>query len=292
MYKLTLTQREVLMALVELYEKHKRMVKSKEVAELINKDEGTVRNIISGLKSIGLVESKTGPSGGYMPTLKAFELLKRPSAPGLGYVRVYKGDVELNLAVINLELLDLLNPEGARAVLRVTGDFSQVSVNDKLRIGPTPYSRVFLEGVVTHIDVVSGQISLYVTKLAAIPREYVGNIASHQLIILTPNQKLQEAAKIFYNNRIRGAPVMDKGRLVGVLTATDLARAIAEGRTDSLVKDYMTRETITIREDEDILKAIKLMNTHDIGRLIVVDSTGRVTGVITRTDILKRISGL
>ena len=75
-YRLTISQREVLEALIRLYEQKRRLIKSKEIAELINRDEGTVRNIILSLKSLGLVESKTGPSGGYMPTLKAYEVMK------------------------------------------------------------------------------------------------------------------------------------------------------------------------------------------------------------------------
>lgn len=52
------------------------MIKSKEVADVINKDEGTVRNIILSLKVLGLIDSKPGPNGGYMPTLKAYEVIK------------------------------------------------------------------------------------------------------------------------------------------------------------------------------------------------------------------------
>lgn len=292
MYKLSMSQREVLAALVELYERNKRMIKSKEVADLIKKDEGTVRNIIASLRSMGLVESKTGPSGGYIPTLKAFELLRRPTLPSYGYIRVYKDGKELDVAVIGLELIDLLSPEGSRAVIRVTGNISQINVGDTLRMGPTPYTRVLIEGEVTHVDFMSGQISLAIKKLAAVPKEYVGSIASKNLIVLDASMTLKEAAKVLYRNRIRGAPVMEKGKVVGIITTTDLARAIAEGKTEGLVRDYMRKNVVAIREDEDILDAIKLMDLHDIGRLLVTDAVGRPVGVITRTDILKRISGL
>lgn len=292
MYKLSMSQREVLAALVELYERNKRMIKSKEVADLIKKDEGTVRNIIASLRSMGLVESKTGPSGGYIPTLKAFELLRRPTLPSYGYIRVYKDGRELDVAVIGLELIDLLSPEGSRAVIRVTGNISQINVGDTLRMGPTPYTRVLIEGEVTHVDFMSGQISLAIKKLAAVPKEYVGSIASKNLIVLDASMTLREAARVLYRNRIRGAPVVEKGKVVGIITTTDLARAIAEGKTEGLVRDYMRKNVVAIREDEDILDAIKLMDLHDIGRLLVTDAVGRPVGVITRTDILKRISGL
>jgi len=79
MQNLSSTQREILLALVELYNRQKKMIKSKEVADMISKDEGTVRNIILSLKVLGLVDSKPGPNGGYLPTLKAYEFIKNPT---------------------------------------------------------------------------------------------------------------------------------------------------------------------------------------------------------------------
>jgi predicted transcriptional regulator len=72
----------------------------------------------------------------------------------------------------------------------------------------------------------------------------------------------------------------------------DIARAVAEGRLDARVEEYMKRDVITVREDQDILEAIRLMNQYRIGRLVVVDATGKLVGMVTRTDILRYISGL
>ncbi|HIP85923.1 MAG TPA: HTH domain-containing protein, partial [Pyrodictium sp.] len=103
-----MSQREILEALVRLYEKHRRLIKSKEIAEVTGRDEGTVRNIILSLKSLGLVESKTGPSGGYMPTLKAYEVLRGTitQIP----VKLKKDGRELDITVVGIELLDIFNP--------------------------------------------------------------------------------------------------------------------------------------------------------------------------------------
>jgi len=67
---------------------------------------------------------------------------------------------------------------------------------------------------------------------------------------------------------------------------------VAEGRLDARVEEYMKRDVITVREDQDILEAIRLMNQYRIGRLVVVDATGKLVGMVTRTDILRYISGL
>jgi len=116
---LSLTQREILLALIELYNKTKSMIKSKEVADMIGKDEGTVRNIILSLKVLGLVESKPGPNGGYMPTLKAYEYVKNPSiSPVYDKLSIYKGLMEVDVKVSNIEIIDITNPKGNRVLLR------------------------------------------------------------------------------------------------------------------------------------------------------------------------------
>ncbi len=291
-YKLSQAQREVLEALVKLYEKYRRLIKSKEIAEVVKKDEGTVRNIISGLKSLGLVESKTGPSGGYMPTLKAFEVIRGSLAAEVP-VPIKKNGRRVDVYVTNVELLDLLNPEGIRALLRVQGNIDELSPGDRIQIGPMPYTRLVIEGVVSYVDRYARQVSVEVHRLASIPREMVGKIASRDIVTLRPEMSVREAAAILSKKMIRGAPVIDEeGRLRGIITLTDIARAIAEGRFDARVEDYMSREVITVREDQDVVDAIKLMNKYHIGRLVVVDARGRIVGIVTRTDILRFIAGL
>ncbi len=292
MYKLSTAQREVLEALIKLYEKHRRLIKSKEIAEMVRKDEGTVRNIIAGLKSLGLVESKTGPSGGYLPTLKAYEVLRGAAAVEIP-VPIKKDGKPLDILVRSVELIDLLNPEGIRAILHMQSEPRELSRGDRVKIGPLPYTRLVIDGVVDHVDAYTRQVSLSVRRVASIPRETVGAIASRELVTFRPEMSIREAAKILSERLIRGAPVVDEqGRLVGIITLADIARAVAEGRLDARVEDYMKRDVITVREDQDILDAIRLMQRYRIGRLVVVDVTGRLKGIITRTDILRFIAAL
>jgi len=290
-YKLTMSQREVLEALIKLYEQKKRLIKSKEIADVINRDEGTVRNIILSLKSLGLVESKTGPSGGYMPTLKAYEIMRGPSTQIP--VKLKKNGKELDITIINIEVLDILNPEGGRAILRVQGPIRRLlRPGDHIEIGPTPLVNIRIEGEIIHLDPVSNQISVKITRMVSVPRAHVHEIAVKNPFTVTPEMGLRQLARELVMRQIRGAPVLEDGKLVGVITLSDVARALAEGRVEAKVADYMSRPPITIRETDDINKAIELMNRHGIGRLPVVDSTGHLVGIVTRTDILKFIAGL
>lgn len=291
-YRLTPTQREVLEALVKLYEAKKRLIKSSEIAKVINKDEGTVRNVVATLKSLGLLESKTGPGGGYMPTLKALEIVKAPPVPSYGVLRVWKEGRELGLAAYAMELIDILNPEGGKAVVRISGNLEEVKEGDLLRIGPAPYTRLFVEGVVASVDRASGQLVLKVRRLVSIPREPVSEIASKELVAVKPEDSLKEVAELLLKKKIRGAPVLEDKKVVGIITMTDVARAFVDGKLDAKVRAYMRKNVVTIREDEDILEAVKLMDLYGVGRLVVVDAVGKPVGIVTRTDVLRRIAAM
>jgi|ECHnycMinimDraft_1075156.scaffolds.fasta_scaffold00116_5 predicted transcriptional regulator len=293
---LSMTQREILIALLDIYNRSKRMVKSKEVADMIGKDEGTVRNIILSLKVLGLVESKPGPSGGYIPTLKAMEVIKAPSSvPLYDRLSLYKGPVETDIKILNIELLDITNPNSNRVLLKVLGDLKQLRVGDKVRVGPTPYSRLVIEGIIVHMDEMRKEVIIDVVRMVSVPRERIRSLVPKRLIVLRPEMTLREASQLLLKEGIRGAPVVsdkEKSTIVGILTSADIIRAFYEGKLDAKVKDYMKTEVIMIRDDDDLLDAIRKMITYNVGRLIVTNALGELVGIVTRTDILKRIAGL
>lgn len=294
MQNLSSTQREILLALVELYNKGKRMIKSKEVADMIGKDEGTVRNIILSLKVLGLVESKPGPNGGYLPTLKAYEFIKNPTiTPILDKLSLYRGNIETDIKVENVELMDVTNPSGNKVILKVTGDLRKLRSGDPVRLGPTPYSRLVVEGIVLNADNDRKEILIDVKRMISIPKEKVRNIIGKRLISLKPDMTLKEAATILYKEGIRGAPVLgEEEKVLGIITTADIIKAFFEGNYNAKVADYMKTDVISIREDEDILEAIRKMIIYNVGRLLVLDAVQRVVGIVTRTDILKSIAGL
>ena len=293
MEQLSPTQREILLAIIDLYEKEKKLVKSKEIADVIGKDEGTVRNVISSLKALGLLESKPGPNGGYVPTLKAYEFTK-VSTYLPQQVILYRDDIETNIKVFSIELLDITNPQGTRVLLRVSGDMRSLRLGDLVKVGPLPNSRLMIEGRVTHMDVDRKELLLDVTRMVSIPKIKVGDmIRNKKVIVLKPDYTLKEAAKVLYSEGIRGAPVIDDaGKVIGVLTTADIMKALFEEKINSKVADYMRKSVITISVNDDIIDAINKMLVYNVGRLVVLDNNERLIGILTRTDILKTIAGL
>jgi CBS domain-containing protein len=101
-------------------------------------------------------------------------------------------------------------------------------------------------------------------------------------------QTVAEAARRMRDLNIGFLPVCDDAQqLIGVLTDRDIAlRVVAEERRyDIAVEEVMTEEVITCRPEEDIERAEELMRTNQKARLVCVDDTGHVAGVISLTDI-------
>ena len=151
---------------------------------------------------------------------------------------------------------------------------------------------VRIEGTVIHIDPVSNQISVKINRMVSVPRVHVGEIAARSPFTVPPDMDIRSLAKELTKRRIRGAPVVENDRIVGVITLSDIAKALAEGKVEGTVAEYMSTPPIVIRETDDLVAAIELMNRHGIGRLPVIDSSGKLVGIVTRTDILRFIAGL
>ncbi len=292
--KLPSTYASILSALVELYMASKRPVKSRDIAEKLGINEGTVRNSMVALRAMGYIESKTGPYGGYVPTQKALEYIKMPSntvfALDIAPMKVNK--LPTNLYVTGIELLDVINPFNNRALVRVLGDLKNIRVGDNVRIGPTANSRVIIEGVITEKNEGLRELVVSINKLIAIPKVKVEELMSRSVITIRHDAPLKDAARVFAERKIRALPVVDdEGRIVGLITSSEVARAYYEGNLNARVGDYARRDAPTIDKESDLYDAMRLMTVNKIGRLIVV-SGGKPVGIITRTDILQYLASL
>ncbi|ACB40479.1 CBS domain-containing protein [Pyrobaculum neutrophilum] len=272
----------VLKALVELYNKENSPVKSRDIANALGIHEGYVRNMLSILKSMGLVISKAGPHGGYIPTSKATDVLSRQtfSVPiaSLGNVVGY---------ALDITLIGLLSDKPF-ASMRVVGDLAGY-VDREVRVGPLP-SGLVLIGRVIKADIES---LMEISSIISIPRTSVKNIMTPNPVAAKPDDSIEPYVKLFIEKRYRGIPVVNEERKpIGLLMASKLMEALYGCRKDVKVKDLMVGEPPVIHEEEDIHEAIRIMVSGGIGRLLVVNSEDKLVGIVTRTDILRRIATL
>ncbi|HKJ38166.1 MAG TPA: CBS and ACT domain-containing protein [Anaerolineales bacterium] len=121
---------------------------------------------------------------------------------------------------------------------------------------------------------------------------------SRPVITVSPDDPAIEVRAMFNKEHIRRAPVMKKGKLVGLVTETDLINATPSKATSLSVwemhylvskikvKDVMSKKVITVDVDTPIEEAARKMADNKIGGMPVMNN-GRVSGVITETDLFK-----
>ena len=102
-------------------------------------------------------------------------------------------------------------------------------------------------------------------------------------ITISPQDTIGKAREIMEKNRVSGLPVTEGERTVGILTTRDL---VFKTNNSLLVKDVMTRELVTAGEKATMEEAIELLDRHKIEKLLIVDGSGRLKGMITIKDIM------
>jgi CBS domain-containing protein len=130
----------------------------------------------------------------------------------------------------------------------------------------------------------------------------VRDLMSTDVATIGRNDELTIADDIMKMKRLRHLPVVEEGRLVGILTQRDLfhaalstalnfgEKAQKEFLKTVVVKEVMTDEVRTIGPDADVKEAARLLIEHRIGCLPVVDN-GKLVGIVSETDLLRAIAG-
>lgn len=107
---------------------------------------------------------------------------------------------------------------------------------------------------------------------------------------LDPNQTIQEAARLMLRYGHSGMPVVEKGKLVGIISRRDVDKAVHHNLGHAPVKAYMSRNVKTVTPSTPITQIEQAMINYDIGRLPVCEN-GVLVGIVTRTDLLRAMHG-
>jgi len=104
-------------------------------------------------------------------------------------------------------------------------------------------------------------------------------------ITIGPNENLSNVKKLMFEKEISGIPVVERNKLVGIITKRDI-RFLED---DSLkVKDLMTKKLVTVHKDIERDEAKKILQKNKIEKLLVTDKNGKLKGLITVKDILRK----
>jgi len=132
----------------------------------------------------------------------------------------------------------------------------------------------------------------------------VNNWMSKNVITVDVNDSMQDALKHLKEHNIRMLPVMNKGKLVGIITDRDLKKASASDATTLeihellylltkiKIKDIMTSDVITVPPDFSVEETAQVLQKNRISGVPVVDAEGRLVGVITQSDLFRVLISL
>jgi CBS domain-containing protein len=116
----------------------------------------------------------------------------------------------------------------------------------------------------------------------------VQEIMTRAVEVIHPDTTLHEAAEKMKSLDVGPLPVSDGDRLVGFVTDRDITiRATAEGRDPNTtkVREVMTPGVIFVFEDQDVKEAARLMEEHQIRRLVVLNRDQRLCGIVSLGDL-------
>ena len=125
----------------------------------------------------------------------------------------------------------------------------------------------------------------------------IGTFMDAVVPTLSPDTQIVSAVDFLLRHRVTGAPVVDSdGKLLGIITETDLLRLVTEGiegnpPTKATVSEYMTPNVVTVPPNVDIYYVAGIFLNNKFRRLPVVEN-GKIVGAITRYDLLRVIRTL
>lgn len=144
------------------------------------------------------------------------------------------------------------------------------------------------------------------------------------VFFVKPNHSVFDVAKVFSQNNISGAPVVEHGKVIGIVSISDMVRFMGIKLTDENVahepqslsmillnlvkmgKDFvdfkkeiervskteikhmMSKEVVAIEPDADLFEAANMMEKNDVNRLPVIEK-GKLVGIIARADLIKAL---
>lgn len=115
----------------------------------------------------------------------------------------------------------------------------------------------------------------------------VRNIMNRRVIVAKPDISIKEASKIMDNLHIGSLIIMEEGKIVGIVTSSDILRAIAENKDPetTILENIMSKNVVTIEPDKKIEDAVDLMIKYKIKKLPVVENN-ELVGIVTASDII------
>src|SRR5450759_465394 len=117
----------------------------------------------------------------------------------------------------------------------------------------------------------------------------IGDVMIRRVITVEPGTRMRDFKNLMRDNRISGTPVVEDGKLAGIVSIEDLIRALEQRDMDAPVSQFMTTQLHTVDEHDSVGQALKKFAQTRVGRLPVVDEQGGLVGIITPDDVTRGV---
>ena len=115
----------------------------------------------------------------------------------------------------------------------------------------------------------------------------VGEVMASKMVAVGPDQTMSEFRLLLRDNRISGTPVVENGKLVGMVSIEDLINALSECDLDTEIRYKMTTNVKCLFADEPLVNCIATFSRHGYTRYPVVDRQGKLVGIVTKGNIVE-----
>jgi tRNA nucleotidyltransferase (CCA-adding enzyme) len=199
------------------------------------------------------------------------------------------------LASVVHKLVDLFDPDACFLLAEYQGNIQLIARSTTGAIDVGAIARHLhggghakaAAGVISgsSLDAVRDQL-LDLLQISVQPATTVAEIMSYGVHTLSPNLTITEANARMRRYGHEGFPVVEGGRLVGLLTRSEIDRALHHSLGSAPVRSYMRAGAVSVSPHDPVSKVQAIMMEHGLGQVPVV-SNGQVLGIVTRTDLIK-----
>jgi CBS domain-containing protein/anti-sigma regulatory factor (Ser/Thr protein kinase) len=117
----------------------------------------------------------------------------------------------------------------------------------------------------------------------------VSDVMSPAIHIVSPEMSMADLLEILRQAHISGTPVVESGKMVGIVSLEDLIRSMTAHDLNAPIEKYMTSKVIAAKSYDPVVEAIELFTTRHVGRLPVIDENENLVGIITKGDITRGV---
>lgn len=285
---LSLIQKDILITLITLYHQKSHAIKGEEIAVVLKRNPGTVRNQMQALKALSLVDGVPGPKGGYTPSSLAYKELNLTDYEKESLVPISREGIQIKgVNVLEIDFTTLCHPDLCHATVKLIGSVKSFDIGDMITIGPTPVNKLVIRGEVYGKDEVQQALLITISEMISLPKRPIRYYMSTPLYTLSAGASFREGIHLLSLHNIHGAPIMDGDSLRGIVTLGDIARGIDAGMSlDTPVTAVMSKDVVIAPSNVRLFEVIGRFKEREIGRLVVVEN-GKPIGMLTRTDIIR-----